>query len=173
MTDKRQKATKVKCKREESLTKQSMFVEYSLLFSRRTIWDLLELVGRWTQHFTKIDQKTRNIGHDYWIFYVNIDLRHQYGISAAELQTFLHSKCPQLRGARRNGCFRGLLSRVESLITQRVITKAVPVWGVKPQFRNQVSILHLILNSWFLRGLGIECQFTFEWYCAHYYNFRV
>ena len=31
MTDKRQKATKVKCKREESLTKQSIFVEYSLL----------------------------------------------------------------------------------------------------------------------------------------------
>ena len=31
MTDKRQKATKVKCKRKESLTKQSIFVEYSLL----------------------------------------------------------------------------------------------------------------------------------------------
>ena len=31
MTDKRQKATKVKCKREEFLTKQSVFVEYSLL----------------------------------------------------------------------------------------------------------------------------------------------
>ena len=31
MTDKRQKATKVKCKCEESLTKQSIFVEYSLL----------------------------------------------------------------------------------------------------------------------------------------------
>ena len=31
MTDKRQKATKVKCKHEESLTKQSIFVEYSLL----------------------------------------------------------------------------------------------------------------------------------------------
>ena len=31
MTDKRQTATKVKCKREESLTKQSIFVEYSLL----------------------------------------------------------------------------------------------------------------------------------------------
>ena len=31
MTGKRQKTTKVKCKREESLTKQSIFVEYSLL----------------------------------------------------------------------------------------------------------------------------------------------
>ena len=27
--------------------------------------------------------------HDYRIYYVNIDLRHQYGISAAESQTFL------------------------------------------------------------------------------------
>ena len=31
ITDKRQKAKKVKCKHEESLTKQSIFVEYSLL----------------------------------------------------------------------------------------------------------------------------------------------
>ena len=31
ITDKRQKATKVKCKREDSLTKQSIVVEYSLL----------------------------------------------------------------------------------------------------------------------------------------------
>ena len=37
MTDKRQKATKVKCKRQESLTKQSIIVEYGL-FSRRRIW---------------------------------------------------------------------------------------------------------------------------------------
>ena len=31
LTDKRQKATEVKCKCEESLTKQSTFVDYSLL----------------------------------------------------------------------------------------------------------------------------------------------
>ena len=31
LTDKRQKAAKVKCKRDESLTKQPIFVEYSLL----------------------------------------------------------------------------------------------------------------------------------------------
>ena len=31
MTDKRQKAAKVKCKSNESLTKQPIFVEYSLL----------------------------------------------------------------------------------------------------------------------------------------------
>ena len=34
MTDKRQKAAKVKCKRDESLTKQSIFVECSLLLKK-------------------------------------------------------------------------------------------------------------------------------------------
>ena len=52
MTDERQKATKVKCERDESLTKQSIFVD--IVFSRTSIWVLLELVRRWTQHFTKI-----------------------------------------------------------------------------------------------------------------------
>ena len=46
--------------------------------------------------------------HDYRIFYVNIDLGHQYGISVAESQTFLRAERPQRRRARRNGCFRRL-----------------------------------------------------------------
>ena len=46
--------------------------------------------------------------HDYRIYYVNIDLRHQYGISIAESQTFLLAKRPQRRRARRNVCFRRL-----------------------------------------------------------------
>ena len=32
--------------------------------------------------------------HDYRVYYVNIDLRHQYGISVAESQTFLRAKRP-------------------------------------------------------------------------------
>ena len=45
--------------------------------------------------------------HDYRIYYVNvnIDSRHQYGISVAESQTLFPAKCRKLRGARRNGCF--------------------------------------------------------------------
>ena len=61
MTDKRQKATKVKCKRDESLTKQSISEEYIL--SRRSIWVLLELVRRWEQNFAKIEQEKRKIEH--------------------------------------------------------------------------------------------------------------
>ena len=34
--------------------------------------------------------------HDYRIYYVNIDLRHQYGISVAESQTFLLAKRPSV-----------------------------------------------------------------------------
>ena len=60
---------------------------------------------------TKIDQRTNLYLelHDYRIYYVNIDLRHQYAIFATQSQTFLLAKRPQLRRARRNGCFRRLL----------------------------------------------------------------
>ena len=47
MTDKRQKATKVKCKRDESLTKQPIFVEYSLLLKKH-----LSLGGAHSQMIT-------------------------------------------------------------------------------------------------------------------------
>ena len=92
MTDKRQKAAKVRCKRDESL-----------VFSKSSIWVLLQLIRRmrWTQHFTKIDQEKRKIEQIcIWnpmtteFIYVNIDLRHQYGISATESQTFLLTKRP-------------------------------------------------------------------------------
>ena len=59
MTDKRQKATKVKCKHDESLTKQSIFVEYSLLLKKHL--SLLEIIRRWTQRFSKIDQEESKI----------------------------------------------------------------------------------------------------------------
>ena len=56
ITDKRQKATKVKCKYDESTTKQSMLVQ-NILF-RRSISVLPELVQRRTQNFTIINQET-------------------------------------------------------------------------------------------------------------------
>ena len=34
--------------------------------------------------------------HDYRVYYVNIDLRHQYGISVAESQMFLRVKSPSI-----------------------------------------------------------------------------
>ena len=56
ITDKGQKATKVKCKHDESTTKQSMLVQ-NILF-RRSISVLPELVQRRTQNFTIINKET-------------------------------------------------------------------------------------------------------------------
>ena len=63
--------------------------------------------------------------HDHRIYYyVNIDLRHQYGISTPESQTFLLAKRSQRRRARRNGCFRRL-----------------PMWSrFKSQFRRHMWV---------------------------------
>ena len=63
--------------------------------------------------------------HDYRIYYVNIDLRHQYGISVAESQTFLLAKRPQRRGARRNGCFRRLVSSQNNYKVNRIYSVLV------------------------------------------------
>ena len=59
MTDKRQLATKVKCKRDKSITKEAIMVEYILLLKKH-----LSFTGAlrgWTQNFTKIDQKKHKI----------------------------------------------------------------------------------------------------------------
>ena len=61
---------------------------------------MLQVIRRWTQHFSKIDQEKRKIEQLICIWkpmttgfiYVNIDLRQQYGISVAESQTFLLTK---------------------------------------------------------------------------------
>ena len=87
MTDKRQKATKEKCRREESLTKQTIFVEYSLLL--RSIWVFAEARGQMnTTLYQNRPEDTQNWNksivllepHDCRIYYVNINLHHQYGI---------------------------------------------------------------------------------------------
>ena len=57
-----------------------------------------------TQNWTNLYLKP----YDCRIYYVNINLRHQYGISVAESQTLLRAKRPLRRRARRNGCFRRL-----------------------------------------------------------------
>ena len=77
MTGKRQKATKVKCKCKESLTKQSIFVEYSLLQKKH-----LSFVGaRWQMNTTlhrnppKDKQNWTKLylePHDYRIYYVSL-----------------------------------------------------------------------------------------------------
>ena len=62
-----------------------------------------------TQNWTNLHLEP----HDYWIYYVNIDLCHQYGISVSKSQTFLLSKHPQRRRARRHSCFCRLAKTAE------------------------------------------------------------
>ena len=105
MTDKRQKAAKVKCKRDEL---------WNIVFSKSSIWVLLKLIRRWTQHFTKIDLEKRKIEQIcIWnpmttgFIYVNIDLRHQYGIwllLSLSRRRSSSRNIPQRRWARRNVC---------------------------------------------------------------------
>ena len=44
---------------------------------------------------------------NYQIHYVNIDLRHQHGISVAELQTFLRAKHPSGEEGAETDVFAG------------------------------------------------------------------
>ena len=53
-----------KCKRDESITKQSVFLEY-ILVSKFFFWVLLELVRKGSQNFTIIDQEKHKIKQMY------------------------------------------------------------------------------------------------------------
>ena len=98
MTDKRPKATKVKCKRDESIKTVNTCGIYSSLV-------VAFEVRKWTQYLTKIDQdetlnqtNVHSEPHDYRIYYVNTDLRHEHQISVAESQTFLIARRSQRGG---------------------------------------------------------------------------
>ena len=57
-------------------------------------------------------------------------LRHQYGISVAEVQKFLLAKHPQWRGARRNGFF-GRLPFVSKMVYNRAHTVLKSPWNLE------------------------------------------
>ena len=84
--------------------------------------------------------------HDYRIYYVNIDLRHQYGISVAESQTFLPAKRPQRRRARRNGCFRKLVpaEKKDALRSAQKSSIPVPVPGTTTRSGRKVNPAKLL-----------------------------
>ena len=130
-----QKAANVKFIHNESLTKQSIFVES--IFSRRSIWVLLEFIRRWTQHLTKIDQEKRKIEQiciwspmtTGFIMYTYIDFPHQYGIFCRWVAD-VPSRETSLSGDERGetSAFRRLLlhisntgHNVSSYITEEII----------------------------------------------------
>ena len=84
MTGKRQKAPKVKCKRKEYLTNSKYL--WNIVFSRRSIWGFAGAPGQMNstlqQNRPEDTQNWTNLylePHYCWIYYVNINLRHQYG----------------------------------------------------------------------------------------------
>ena len=111
-----------------------------MLFSRRSVWVLPELVGRWTQHLTKIDQKTRKIGQiciwNPWL--PNLLCKHWFASSVWNFCCWvadvrLRAKRPQGRRARRNGCFRRLWvghNRFQSNVAkkQKYAVTSTTVW---------------------------------------------
>ena len=83
----------------------------------RSIWVLRELIARWTQHFTKIDQEKCKIEQIcIWNPMTVPDLLckhylcHQYGISVTALQMFFLAKHCQQQGMRRYGSFHRLIA---------------------------------------------------------------
>ena len=90
MTEKRQKVTKRSNVNARNLLQNSQY-SWSMFLFKRSIWVLLELIHRRTQHFTIIDREKHKIEqHFTWNqVTVKIDLPHQYGISVAEEQTSL------------------------------------------------------------------------------------
>ena len=67
-------------------------------------------------------------------------MRHQYGISVVESQTFLRAKRPHRRRARRNGCFRRLSHGATSrnYIAQLVLKKEISKQLSKRIFRQSL-----------------------------------
>ena len=87
--------------------------------------------------------------HDYRIYFLNIDLRHQYWISVAESQTFLRAKLHQRRRARRNKCFRRLTWQHPEQDLEGVCTWTGShyLWHLQPVvkegvYSNSAQVLH-------------------------------
>ena len=84
MRDKKHKAKKVKCKRNESTAKELIFLEYNNILQKKKHLSF-------AQNFAIIDQGKQ----DYKINNVNTDLHHQYGIFAFfKVQTCLPRNVP-------------------------------------------------------------------------------
>ena len=102
MTDKKQKATKVKCNQDESKCK-TVIICGEFCSSLEEAWVLLELVCRRTQDFTKTDQEKPKIEQIYmyiwnpkttvfitwtWIYIISME------IFVTEVQTSLQTRGP-------------------------------------------------------------------------------
>ena len=92
--------------------------------------------------------------HDYRIYYVNIDSRHQYGISVAELQTFLLTKRPSaaMSEEKINVCHSQAKPTgvtIPSMHADYFFNYSVLLWAVCPaQKKNIVQVSSTIYNDY-------------------------
>ena len=113
MTYTRQRVTKVKCKRDE--------VKIGGIYSRGSVWVLLKLIHRWTQHFSKIDQEKRKI-EQIWMWtpwLPDILCKHWFMSSVWNFCRWVADvprEITQRRRARRNGCFAGYLDFISLFV---------------------------------------------------------
>ena len=109
---------------------------WNIVFSRRSIWVLLELVGRWTQQFNKIDHNTRKIGQTYIWNPMTTDLlcKHWFASSVWNFCCWVADVPPretsQRQRARRNGCFRRLCDpRNKHFFDKSSVIKTTGKWS--------------------------------------------
>ena len=74
--------------------------------------------------------------HDYRIHYVNIDLRHQYGISVAESQMFLRAKRPQRRRRKRK---KWMFSQAKNLC-EHLLSHAARMWLLAKKEKKKLHV---------------------------------
>ena len=76
--------------------------------------------------------------HDYGIYFFNVDLRHQYGISVAESQTFLLANRPSAaRSEEKRRPFAGYLSSCQAPFLNLCLAVSTKQW-IAPELKNSV-----------------------------------
>ena len=114
-----------------------------------------------TQNWTNLYLKP----HDCWIYHVNINFHHQYGISAAESQTSLCAKRPQQRRVTRNRCFRRLTELWQPKTGFCTACSELSPWMV-PQhcIASCLSQSHPVLNKLTLVSFWQVMKMVAAWY---------
>ena len=121
MTEKRQKTTRSNVNA-MNLQQNSQYL-WDIVFSKSSIWVLLELIRRWTQNFSKIDQEKRKIEQiRIWnpmttgfIMYTLIYVISMEILSLSRRRSSSRN-LSQRRWARRNVCRSQAIRKVDNTI---------------------------------------------------------
>ena len=131
-------------------------LEEAFEFCLSSLADEHNTLPKSTRRHVKLDKFIIWNPHDYRIYYINIDLRHQYmEFLPLSSQTFLRAKRSQERRARRNGCFRRL--------GVFIINNS---WGDLWVLQSSGNFTVLLLRSIISLKLP-SCAVVLSWFCPH------